>query len=202
MTQLVVAPPGRPSGWDEAVYVSQVTPGMEAMFMAAWRARGITLLIAPVTLLGGSLDAVHLYLTIVSAAAVTIAFRLWIPLIGVAAAIGAFLFSFGWLALVDGSAVMPNFSAAVLGVAVAGLVLRRLEGAGMGYAIAAAATLGAMALVRPTEAIVAAGAIGLFVLIVRWTSWRFLLGLGAGLVSQAGTPSWRGPGGAVGSAAG
>ena len=46
--------PGRPSGWDEAVYVSQVTPGMEAMFMAAWRARGITLLIAPVTLLGGS----------------------------------------------------------------------------------------------------------------------------------------------------
>jgi len=72
VTQLVVAPPGRPSGWDEAVYVSQVTPGMEAMFMAAWRARGITLLIAPVTLLGGSLDAVHLYLTIVSAAAVTI----------------------------------------------------------------------------------------------------------------------------------
>ena len=54
VTQLVVAPPGRPSGWDEAVYVSQVTPGMEAMFMAAWRARGITLLIAPVTLLGGS----------------------------------------------------------------------------------------------------------------------------------------------------
>ena len=94
-----------------------------------------------------------------SAAAVTIAFRLWIPLIGIAAAIGAFLFSFGWLALVDSSAVMPNFSAAVLGVAVAGLVLRRLEGAGMGYAIAAAATLGAMALVRPTEAIVAAGAI-------------------------------------------
>ena len=139
MTQLVVAPPDRPSGWDEAVYVSQVTPGMEAMFMAAWRARGITLLIAPVTLLGGSLDAVHLYLTIVSAAAVTIAFRLWIPLIGIAAAIGAFLFSFGWLALVDSSAVMPNFSAAVLGVAVAGWS-SGLEGAGMGYAIAAAAT--------------------------------------------------------------
>ena len=183
VTQLFVAPPGRPSGWDEAVYVSQVTPGMEAMFMAAWRARGITLLIAPVTLLGGSLDAVHLYLTILSAVAVTLAFRVWIPLIGLAAAIGAFLFSFGWLALASGSAVMPNFSAAILGVAVAGLVLRRLEGAGMAFAIGAAVALGAMALVRPTEAVVAAGAIGLFVLIVRWTSWRLLLGMGAGLVA-------------------
>ena len=183
VTQLVVAPPGRPTGWDEAVYVSQVTPGMEALFMAAWRARGITLLIAPVTLLGGSLDAVHLYLAIVSAIAVTIAFRLWIPLIGLAAAIGAFLFSFGWVALASGSAVMPNFSAAVLGVAVAGLVIRRLEGAGIAYAMGAAVTLGAMALVRPTEAVVVAGAIGLFVLIVRWTSWRLVLGLGAGLVA-------------------
>jgi hypothetical protein len=183
VTQLVVAPPGRPTGWDEAVYVSQVTPRMEALFMAAWRARGITLLIAPVTLLGGSLDAVHLYLTILSAVAVTLAFRLWIPLIGFAAPIGAFLFSFGWVAVASGSAVMPNFSAAVLGVAVAGLVLRRLEGGGIGYAVGAAAALGAMALVRPTEAVVAAGAIGLFVLIVRWTSWRFVLGLGVGLLA-------------------
>jgi hypothetical protein len=107
----------------------------------------------------------------------------WIPLIGLAAPIGAFLFSFGWVALASGSAVMPNFSAAVLGVGAAGLVLRRLDGAGIGYAVGAAVTLGAMALVRPTEAVVAAGAIGLFVLLVRWTSWRLVLGLGAGLVA-------------------
>jgi hypothetical protein len=180
VTQLLRFPSDRPSNWDEAVYVSQVTPGMEALFMAAWRSRGITLLVAPVTLLGGSLSDVRLYLTIVSAAALTSTFGLWIPLIGFAAPIAAFLFSFTWLALINGSAVMPNFWAAILGVAVAGLVARRLEGGSLTHAVLAAAMLGAMALIRPTEATVMAGVIGLYLLVFTRESWRFGLALGVG----------------------
>jgi len=182
VSQLLLFPFGRPSNWDEAVYLSQVTPGMEGLFMAAWRSRGITLLVAPVTLLGGSLSDVRLYLMIVSAAAVTSSFGIWIPLIGFAAPIAAILFSFTWLGLINGSAVMPNFWAALLGVAVAGLVARRLEGGSLAHAVLAAALLGAMALVRPTEATVMVGVIGLYLLIVRRTSWRFGLGLGVGFV--------------------
>jgi hypothetical protein len=171
----------RPIRWDEAVYMTQVTPGMDALFFAAWRSRGITLLIAPVTLLGGSLTDVRLLLMVASAATVTLTFRLWIPLIGIAAPIAAFMFSFTWLGLAYASAVMPNFWAAILGVAVAGLVARRLEGGSIRYAVFASAVLGAMTLVRPTEATVAAGAIGLYVLLIRRTSWRLILGLGLGL---------------------
>ena len=50
------------------------------------------------------------------------------------------------------------------------------------YASLAAVMLGVMALVRPTEATLVAGAIGLYVLIVRRTSWRLVLGLGLGLM--------------------
>lgn len=181
VAQLALMPFRRPVGWDEAIYVTQVTPGMDALFVDAWRARGITLLIAPVTLLGGSLADLRLFLMVASAAAVTLTFRLWIPLIGIAAPIAAFLFSFTWLGLVNGSTVMPNFWAAILGVAVAGLVARRLEGGTLLHAVFAAALLGAVALVRPSEATIVAGAIGLYVVVIRRTSWRLVLGLALGL---------------------
>jgi hypothetical protein len=181
VAQLALMPLHRPIGWDEAIYMTQVTPGMEALFVDAWRARGITLLIAPVTLLGGSLADVRLFLMVASAAAVTVAFRLWIPLIGIGAPIAAFLFSFAWLGLVNGSTVMPNFWAAILGVATAGLVARRLEGGTVLQAVLAAAVLGMMALVRPTEAAILAGVVALYILLIRPTSWRLLLGLALGL---------------------
>ena len=182
VTQLAFFPFGRPSNWDEAVYLSQVTPGMDALFMDAWRSRGIVLLIAPVRLLGGTLPDVRLFLTITSATAVTLAFGLWISLIGLAAPVAAFLFSFMWFALISGSAIMPNFWAAVAGVAVAGLVARRLEGGSLRAAVLAATLLCAMALLRPTEAIVLVGAIGLYLAAARRSSWRLAVGLGVGVL--------------------
>ncbi|MGI8616457.1 MAG: hypothetical protein ACR2L4_06725, partial [Actinomycetota bacterium] len=152
LAQLALIHLRRPIRWDEAVYMTQVIPGMDALFFAAWRSRGITLLISPVTLLGGSLADVRLFLMVASAATVTLTFRIWIPLIGIAAPAAAFLFSFTWLGLVYGSAVMPNFRAAILGVAVAGLIARRLEGGSLRWAVSASAVLGAMTLVRPTDA--------------------------------------------------
>jgi hypothetical protein len=181
VAQLLLMPVRRPVGWDEAVYLSQVSPGLDAIFFEAWHSRGITLLVAPVTALGGSVADVRLFLLVLSAGVVTLVFKLWIPVIGLAAAIGAFLFSFTWLALYGGSVVMPNFWAAVLGVGVAACVVRRLEGGTLRYALLAVAMLCAMAFVRPTEATVLAGAIGLYVLHVRRTSWRLFLGLWLGL---------------------
>ena len=182
VAQLLLMPLHRPVGWDEAVYLSQVSPRLDALFMEAWHSRGITLLVAPVTALGGSVPDVRLFLMVSSAAAMTLVFKLWIPVIGLAAPIAAFLFSFTWLALFNGSVVMPNLWAAILGVGVAACVVRRLEGGTLTYGLLAVGMLGAMALVRPTEATVVAAAIGLCVILIRRTSWRLVLGLGVGLV--------------------
>jgi hypothetical protein len=182
VAQLLLMPLHRPVGWDEAVYLSQVSPRMDALFLEAWHSRGITLLVAPVTALGGSVPDVRLFLMVSSAAAMTLVFKLWIPVIGLAASIAAFLFSFTWLALFNGSVVMPNLWAALLGVGLAACVVRRLEGGTLTYALLAVGMLGAMALVRPTEATVVAGAVGLYVILIRRSSWRLVLGLGAGLV--------------------
>ena len=171
----------RPPGWDESIYLSQVMPGTKAMFFGAHHARGITLLVAPVTWLGGSVGAVRPFLMGASAVAMVATFWLWIPLVGMAAPVAAFIFSFSWLGLLHGSEVMPNFWAAILGLAVAGLVARRVEGVGTRHVMLAFALLAAMALFRPTEATVLAGAIGVYILLFRRAHWRTLVPLGLGL---------------------
>jgi len=55
-SQLVLFSIRRPPSWDEVIYLSQVTPGMRAMMFGASRARGITLLVAPITI-----ASAHLY---------------------------------------------------------------------------------------------------------------------------------------------
>lgn len=182
VTQLVFFTFDRPAMWDEAVYLSQVTPGQDALFIDAWKSRGLVLLIAPVSLLGGTLDDVRLYLSIASAVGTTAAFGLWIRLIGFAAPIAAFLFSSMWLALSGGSAVYPNLWTAILAVAVCAMVARRVDGGPLRDAVLAVVLLVAMALVRPTEAAALTGAIGVYLLLVRRTSWRFGLALGGALV--------------------
>jgi hypothetical protein len=182
VAQVALFSSSRPPGWDESIYLSQVMPSVDPMVFLPSRARGITLLIAPVTMLGGSVGEVRLFLMVASAIAVTISFRVWIPLIGLATPIAAVMFSFTWLALLNGSEVMPNLWAATLGVATTGLIARRLEDGQARHVVLAATALGAMALVRPTEAAVLAGAIGLYVVVFRTTSWRLLVALGIGLV--------------------
>lgn len=179
---LLFIPRTWPPGWDESVYLSQVTPGIEGVFFNPWHARGITLIVAPITWLGGSVADVRLYLIVLSAIAVTATFRLWASIAGMAAVVAAFVFSFSWLGLIMASQVQPNYWAAILGLAAVGLIARRLDGGRTRDLVLASALLAAMALVRPTEATVLSGAIGVYILIFRRTSWRDLVPLGIGLV--------------------
>lgn len=171
----------RPPRWDEAVYLSQVIPGMEAVFFVASRARGVPLLVAPVTALGGSIGDVRLYLEVLSTIAMTATYRTWVPVVGLAAPLAALVYSFSWLGLVSGSEVMPNHWAAILGLAAAGSIARRFQGDGTRHVVLASAVLATMALVRPTDATILAGVIAIVVLSFRRDLWRILVPLGLGL---------------------
>ena len=181
LVQLALFSLHRAPRWDEAVYLSQVTPGAKAQFFAPFRARGITLLIAPVTWWGGSLAAVRLFLIAASATAVTAALWVWIPLIGMAAPVAAFLFGFSSVGLLNGSEIFPNFWAATLGLAVAGLVCRWLVDGGRRPVALASLLLAVLALFRPTEATAVTGVLAFYVLVFKRPSWRVLLPLTLGL---------------------
>lgn len=181
VAQLLLFSSDRAPSWDEAVYLSQVTPGVHAIAFAPSRARGISLLVAPITMAGGSVAAVRMFLAALSSVALAASFLLWVPALGLGAPVAAFLFGFTWLGLFYGSEIMPNLWAAILAVAAAGALVRRLEDGARWGAVAVAALVGLMSLVRPADALVLSGALALYVLLFRWSSSRALVWLGAGL---------------------
>ena len=182
LAQLVLFSARRAPSWDEAIYLSQVAPGARALAFAPNRARGISLLVAPVLQLGGSLTAVRIFLACASAIALVTAFWVWIPIVGLAAPLAGSLFGFSWLGPFYGSEVMPNLWAAMLAAAVVGLVARELATEGRRWDVTVAAVLlGLMAFFRPPDALVTAAAVALYVALQRRGQWRVLVALGGGL---------------------
>src|SRR5919201_231038 len=156
----------RGASYDEAVYLAQVQPGAPNVFFGSWRARGITFLVAPVLLAHGSLLAVRVFLAVASAAALTAAAWLWIPLVGGAAPVAAVIFGFSWPALFYGSEVMPNLWAAFLAFASVGYVARYLANPARRIDLMlGSVSLALMAVFRPLDAIPAAVALAGYVLV-------------------------------------
>ncbi|MGH2578564.1 MAG: hypothetical protein ACRDG9_12570, partial [Actinomycetota bacterium] len=82
VAQLLLFPSNRAPSWDEAIYLSQMTTRVDAIAFAPSRARGISLLVSPITMTGGSIRAVRLFLAALSSVAVFGSFLLWVPALG------------------------------------------------------------------------------------------------------------------------
>ncbi|MER5227446.1 hypothetical protein [Streptomyces flaveus] len=191
LAQLTLVRPGLGLGWDEVVYVSQVSPEAPAAFFSAPRARGISLLAAPVASWSTSTELLRIYLALLSGLGLFLALRAWRGLfpMRVLALAGA-LFATLWVTLFYGPQVMPNYWVAIGALAGVGYFLRAqansfdraaLWGVGLSAAL--------MAWMRPTDAVwVTLPLLALLVCVRRWRRWPLLLSLGAGLA--AGAAEW------------
>lgn len=199
--QLLAFSLDRPPSWDEAIYLSQVAPGAEALPFVPSRARGITFLAAPVLQLGGSLVHVRLFLAVASAVALTAAFHSWAKVIGLGAVAAAVLVAAAWPTLFYGSELMPNLWVALTGVAATAVLARRLmTGEGRYDELLAGGLVAVTALLRPLDAVVLAAALILLPIAVRratiaWTV-HIVLGLVAGwmpwlveMIGRFGSPA-------------
>jgi hypothetical protein len=182
VAQLALLTTHRHASWDESIYLSQVLPRTRALWFQPWRSRGITLLVAPAAQLWGSVGAVRLFLVVASSLALVGAFWVWVPLLGLRAALAAVFFAGGWQALSNASAIKPNEAAALLAVATAGLVVRALVEGGRWPVIGATVLVAFMALFRPSEAAALSGAVGVYVLAFRRSRWRIVIALVAGVL--------------------
>ncbi|MGK5631857.1 hypothetical protein [Streptomyces sp. URMC 123] len=183
--QLALAVPGTGLGWDETVYVSQVSPHAPDAFFSAPRARGITLLVAPVAALTPSVTALRVWLALLSGLGLFLALRVWRRLLpGPVLALGGGLFAGLWVAVFYGPQAMPNLWVAFAALAGAGCFLRAVRDPsdtpallGLGAAVATAA------LMRPLDggwlALPLAAAA---VCVPRWRRPAVLAVLAAGLV--------------------
>lgn len=127
--QVLLTTQARLLEWDEAVYLSQVTPGRLALNLFAHRSRGITYVVAPASATGVDLHAVRWYLAVVTSVLIVGAFSEWRPLTGRAAALAAGIFASSWIAIYYGSEIQPNVILALAAVGLVGSALR-LRGVG------------------------------------------------------------------------
>ncbi|MEV5754849.1 hypothetical protein AB0L00_44185 [Actinoallomurus sp. NPDC052308] len=141
-------------GWDEALYITQVSPRIPAAFFSAPRARGITYLIAPVVWVTGSVVVLRAYLAVVGAAAIVLAYTPWLAVTSRRAVVplAALLFSGLWVTGYYVSEVIPNFWVAVGGVALAGWFARYVVTGGRGALVGVVLAGAVTTLMRPGDA--------------------------------------------------
>ncbi|MEV4233024.1 hypothetical protein AB0J81_39375, partial [Streptomyces bobili] len=186
VAQLVLVGPGLGLGWDETVYVSQISAQAPPAFFSAPRARGVSLLVAPVTSWSTSTELLRVYLAVLSGLGLYLALRVWRPFFPprVLAAGGA-LFASLWVTLFYGPAAMPNHWVALGALICVGCFLRvradRADRAAV-WGVAAGAAL--MAWMRPTDAVWTT--LPLLVLLVPARNPRLALALLAGLATGGG----------------
>jgi hypothetical protein len=179
----------RPPGWDEAIYLSQVSPDGAPLPFTPYRARGITFLAIPVLQLGGSLALLRLFLAVVSAAALTASFRMWSRVIGYGAVAAAILFAGAWPSLFYGSELMPNLWVALIAAAATAVLARRFaDRAGRSDELVAGGLVAAAALIRPLDAVVLTAALVLLPIAMRRATVSWTTHLALGLV--AGWTPW------------
>ncbi|MGW2237452.1 hypothetical protein [Streptomyces sp. NPDC001759] len=191
LAQLLLVRPGMGLGWDETVYVSQVSPQAPAAFFSAPRTRGVSVLVAPVAAWSTSTPLLRVYLALLSGLGLYLALRCWRGLFPARVlAVGGALFASLWVTLFYGPQAMANLWVALGALAAVGCFLRagadRTRRAPL-WGLAFSAAL--MALMRPTDAVWAA--LPMLVLPVaarRFRQPRLLLALVGGLV--AGAAEW------------
>ncbi|MBC9729503.1 hypothetical protein [Streptomyces sp. TRM68367] len=187
LAQLLLVPPAMGLGWDEVIYVSQVSSHAPATAFSAPRARGVSVLVWPVTVWTSSTAALRVYLAVVSGLALFLVMRVWRgrrpP--GVLAFAGLLFWGL-WITVFYGPQAMPNLWVALAGLGAVGCFLRaaadRTDRAAL-WGLAACAAV--MALMRPTDAVWLAVPLAAAPLLVR--RWRrpalfaaVVLGLAAG----------------------
>ncbi|MFJ4523473.1 hypothetical protein ACIP4Y_21360 [Streptomyces sp. NPDC088810] len=152
LAQLLLVRPGMGLGWDETVYVSQVSGHAPASFFSAPRARGISLLVAPVAAWSSSTPLLRVYLALLSGLALYLALHAWRGLFPARVlALGGALFASLWVTLFYGPQAMPNYWVAVGALAAAGCFLRARTQPGALWGLAGSAAL--MAWMRPVDAV-------------------------------------------------
>ncbi|MEV6738124.1 hypothetical protein AB0N14_14815 [Streptomyces sp. NPDC051104] len=181
VAQLVLVRPDLGLGWDETVYVSQVSGHVPAAYFSAPRSRGISLLAAPIASWSDSTVLLRIYLAVLSGLALYFALRVWRGHFrpGVLALAGA-LFASLWMTLFYGPQAMPNYWVAIGALACVGCFLRARANArdrAAWWGVFAGTAL--MACMRPMDAVYV-------VLPLLVLALRLLAVLALGLIAGAG----------------
>ena len=172
--------------FDESVYASQNARGVPAAMFSAPRARGMSWLLAPVSLINPSATAIRVYLTLLAGVSMYLAYRPWLAVMRrvggryeYVPAVAAFCFGSLWVTTLYGTMAYPNLWLAFALVAGVGYGCL-LPGAGR-HARGVAVAFAVGSLLRPTDALAAAAGMLGAVVLARRRPLQFLVAVVSGL---------------------
>lgn len=179
-----------PLTWDEVVYASQVARDVPAAMFSAPRSRGMSILLAPVTVWTSAVLPFRIYLTLGSGLLMYLAYRPWlavlarygVPVVYVAP-FAAALFGTLWLTTLYGTMAYPNLWLAFVLVSGAGFFFLAVRKPTLWLLVAIAGAFAVASLLRPTDALATAAPLIVAAGFVR--SWRWLRPLVATLTGLA-----------------
>lgn len=185
--QLAIFYPERFLEYDEAVYLSQVALDRPAIYFGPHRARGVTLLVAPLVFITDSVIHLRWWLASISGICLFAGFYPWTRILA-GVPVAAVLFGMSWLGLFYGVETSPNLFAAFAALAAVGWYAvsserpedtRPLVWCGLALAL--------LAVTRPSDSIWVALGLGLSsIAFNRHMLWRhgvtIALGVGLGWV--------------------
>lgn len=99
---------------DESVYIAKALGGRDPFIWRPHRSLGIPALLSPATGLGFGVTASRVSILIFNAAAVGLAFWLWIGILGRWVIVGPTAVLLSWLGLTNATALLPNLPTAVV----------------------------------------------------------------------------------------
>jgi hypothetical protein len=142
-----------PLGWDESIYASQTDPRRPALIFGAPRARGTSLIAAPLQAITASTTALRVYFAVLAGVGLYGAYAVWLRLLPDASVpLAALGVSTLWLMLFYGPSLMPNVTVALAGAFATGTLLCAARGlAKRGLVWAGGAAVGLATLVRPGD---------------------------------------------------
>ena len=190
--ELIVLPLHMGLAWDEVVYVSQASRHAPASYFDSARAWGVTVLVAPVTLLTSSFTVLRAYLAVVAGAGLLAALWAWRRLRPAwVLALGGVLFCGLWVTQFYAVEAMPDLWSALSALAAVGCFLTYATGAHRGPSTLAGlgAALCCVWLFRPGDgAYLSAPMLLAWAAVAAWRRWQLLVAMTAG--GLAGVAEW------------
>ncbi|MFA9446049.1 hypothetical protein [Egicoccus sp. AB-alg6-2] len=167
--------------WDEVTYLAQVTPGQPDVWFGPQRARGMTIVVLPVALLGAPLTLLRIWMVLVSSVALVVAFRPWAKVAGWTGGAAALVAAAGWVPQYFAVELYPNLLAGFAAAAAAGHLVLWCRDRATRDLVLTALGVAVVAWLRPSESVwLATGLTPVVVALARRDAWRGILALAAG----------------------
>lgn len=160
----------RPINWDEAIVLSQLWPDVPTIFLEPHRTRGLSLLLAPITVWNPPIAVLRGVTLLLVAGGLYAAYSSWRRVLGAAAPLAAVLFAGWFVVLARAYEVIPSVPSGIAAAGAVGAAVRHVteDRAPRSATLTLLAWMAFYASIRPSDAFLTGVGLAVGLLVMTW----------------------------------